>query len=362
VRIVPISPKSNELELHKLDTAMTNAPRLLDKLVSMTAIHDVELMEFSLLKTLEEFLRPQELLILKLDQNGRPSYQLRLRQEKYEIVLDSITLSDEILATIEIVRSTKRSFNRPLNSNLMLTVWHVFQEKSHEIFLVTITSSQITKQDAYMIKGLLGIYRNFFTVLSDSQRDQLTGLFNRKTFDDVINKIYFQRPLSTEAVLVERRCKNDIANPEFWIGMADLDNFKRINDTWGHLYGDEVLLLMSQLMQGHFRENDHLFRFGGEEFVIIIRTKNEEQAHSAFERFRVAMESHPFPQVGQVTVSIGVAKMCPNIFSATLLDHADKALYHAKQNGRNQVCFYEELVDNGLIEETAFTSGEIELF
>ena len=87
---------------------MTNAPRLLDKLVSMTAIHDVELMEFSLLKTLEEFLRPQELLILKLDQNGRPSYQLRLRQEKYEIVLDSITLSDEILATIEIVRSTKR--------------------------------------------------------------------------------------------------------------------------------------------------------------------------------------------------------------------------------------------------------------
>ena len=62
------------------------------------------------------------------------------------------------------------------------------------------------------------------------------------------------------------------------------------------------------------------------------------------------------------SVSIGVAKMCPNIFSATLLDHADKALYHAKQNGRNQVCFYEELVDNGLIEETAFTSGEIELF
>lgn len=341
---------------------MTNAPRLLDKLVSMTAIHDVELMEFSLLKTLEEFLRPQELLILKLDQNGRPSYQLRLRQEKYEILLDCISISEEIMATIEIVRSTKQSFNRMLCSNLMITVWNVLQEKYHEIFLITITNNHISKQDSYMIKGLLGIYRNFFAVLSDSQRDQLTGLFNRKTFDDVINKIYCQRPLSTENVLIERRSNNDIANSQFWIGMADLDNFKRINDTWGHLYGDEVLLLMSQLMQGHFRENDHLFRFGGEEFVIIIRTQNEEQAHSAFERFRVAMETHPFPQVGQVTVSIGVAKMCPSIFSATLLDHADKALYHAKQHGKNQVCFYENLVNNGLIDETLFTSGEIELF
>jgi diguanylate cyclase (GGDEF)-like protein len=341
---------------------MTNAPRLLDKLVSMTAIHDVELMEFSLLKTLEEFLRPQELLILKLDQNGQPSYQLRLRQEKYEIILDSISISEEILATIEIVRSTKQSFNRMLHSNLLLTVWHVLQEKSHEIFLVTITNDQISKQDTYMIKGLLGIYRNFFAVLSDAQRDQLTGLLNRKTFDDVINKIYFQRPVSTEAVLIERRSKDDVVNSEFWIGMADLDNFKRINDTLGHLYGDEVLLLMSQLMQGHFRENDYLFRFGGEEFVVIIRTHGEEQAHKAFERFRVAMETHHFPQVGQVTVSIGVAKMSPSVFSATLLDHADKALYHAKQNGKNQVCFYEKLVDNGLVEESKFTSGTIELF
>jgi len=341
---------------------MTNAPRLLDKLVSMTAIHDVELMEFSLLKTLEEFLRPQELLILKLDQNGQPSYQLSLRQEKYEIILDSISISEEILATVEIVRSTKQSFNRMLHSNLLLTVWHVLQEKSHEIFLVTITNDQISKQDAYMIKGLLGIYRNFFAVLSDAQRDQLTGLLNRKTFDDVINKIYFQRPVSTEAVLIERRSKDDIVNSEFWIGMADLDNFKRINDTWGHLYGDEVLLLMSQLMQGHFRENDYLFRFGGEEFVVIIRTHGEEQAHKAFERFRVAMETHNFPQVGQVTVSIGVAKMSPSVFSATLLDHADKALYYAKQNGKNQVCFYEKLVDNGLVEESKFSSGTIELF
>lgn len=341
---------------------MTNAPRLLDKLVSMTAIHDVELMEFSLLKTLEEFIRPQELLILKVDRNGQPCYQLRLQQEKYEILQDSITVPEEILSAVEIVRSTRQPFSRLLDAAGMLSVWHVLQAKSVEVFLITITSHQFSKLDAYMTNGLLGVYRNFFAVLTEAQRDQLTGLSNRKTFDDVINKIYLHRPLATEPVPVERRRDGAIETADFWLGMADLDNFKRINDTWGHLYGDEVLLLTSQLMQRHFRENDYLFRFGGEEFIVIIRTPNEEQAVRAFERFRAAMEAHPFPQVGQVTVSIGVTKMDPAIFSATLLDHADKALYHAKQNGRNQVCFFEKLVNSGQIEESDFTSGAIELF
>jgi len=341
---------------------MTNAPRFLDKLVSMTAIHDVELMEFSLLKTLEEFIRPRELMILKLDRNGQPCYQLNLRQERYEIVLDSISMPDEILAAIEIARRTKQPFNRRLDSTRLLAVWHILQTRSQDVFLVTTTANELSKLNAHMIHGLLGIYRNFFAVLIEAQRDQLTGLANRKTFDDVINKIYYQLPLSTDPVPVERRTKSEPGNVSFWVGMADLDNFKRINDTWGHLYGDEVLLLTAQLMQGHFRESDYLFRFGGEEFVIIIRTSSEEMACRAFERFRAAVEMHSFPQVGQVTVSIGVTKMEPTVFSATLLDHADKALYYAKQNGRNQVCFFEKLVRNGLVETPEVMAGDIELF
>lgn len=341
---------------------MTNAPRLLDKLVSMTAIHDVELMEFSLLRTLEEFIRPQELLILKFDRNGQPSYQLSLRQGQYEIVLDGISMPDEVLSAIEIVMRTKQQFNRHLDSGRLLAVWHILQTKTQDVFLVTVTSSELSKLDAYMINGLLGVYRNFFAVLIEAQRDQLTGLANRKTFDEVINKIYFQRPPSTNPVPVERRTGAEAGGVGFWLGMADLDNFKRINDRWGHLYGDEVLLLISQLMQGHFRESDYLFRFGGEEFVIIVRAASEELAQRAFERFRCAVAEHHFPQIGQVTVSIGVTKMDPATFSATLLDHADKALYYAKQNGRNQVCFFEKLLENGLVESSEILAGEIELF
>ncbi len=341
---------------------MTNAPRFLDKLVNMTAIHDLELMEYSLLKTLEEFIKPRELLILKFDRNGIPNYQLTLKKEKYEIIWDDIVLTEEIQAGIEIVSRTKKPFSRELNETNLLTVWHVIQPKAEEVFLVTTTRGRLNNLDSHMINGLLAIYRNFYAVLSDSQLDTLTGLPNRKTFEETISKIYLNRPLATEDVPVNRRTDRNEENTKFWLGMADIDCFKRINDNWGHLYGDEVLLLVAQLMQAHFRDNDFLFRFGGEEFVIILNATTKERALMAFDRFRTAMAEYSFPQIGQVTISIGVIEMDPSIFTATLLDRADKALYHAKRNGRNQTWEYGELLEKGLVEEKEITFGDVEFF
>ncbi len=341
---------------------MTNAPRLLDKLVSLTGIQDIELMEFSLLKTLAEFIQPLELSILKLDRRGKPCYQLHLRKEQYEILSENFSLSDEIFTALDIVQGTKQSFRSKLESGNMLVAWHVMQNKAQNVFLVAITSRELTKFNAHMIRGLLQIYRNFYDVLIEAQRDQLTGLANRKTFDEVIQKIYNEPPPYTDPVPVDRRSLLEKGSVSYWLGMVDVDNFKRINDTWGHLYGDEVLLLLAQLMQHHFRESDMLFRFGGEEFVVIVRTGNEEQAHRAFERFRAAVENHPFPQVGKVTVSIGVVKMDPTIFTATLLDRADQSLYHAKKKGRNRVEFFNELLEEGLVSVAEIVAGEIEFF
>jgi diguanylate cyclase (GGDEF)-like protein len=344
---------------------MPSAPRFLDKLVNMTAIHDLELMEYSLLKTLEEFIRAEVLLILKIDRNGVPCYQLTLRKEKYEIIWEDIVIPDIIHTGIEIVRRTAKPLSRMAESGDFITIWHILQSKSHEVFLVTTTAVALNTLDRHMINGLLGIYRNFYAVLSDSQRDQLTGLANRKTFDDTIGKITsnrFNTKDTKEAVQLERRMKIPQESEKFWLGMADLDNFKRINDTWGHLYGDEVLLLTSQIMQGHFRQNDYLFRFGGEEFVIIIRTADEESARVTFERFRLCLEEHTFPQIGKITISIGITEINPSIFTATLLDQADKALYFAKQNGRNQICFYDTLVQQGIVKENEILTGGIEFF
>lgn len=341
---------------------MTNAPRLLDKLVSLTGIQDIELMEFSLVKTLAEFIQPVELSILKLDRRGKPCYQLNLRKEQYEILSENFSLSDEIFTALDIVQGTKQSFRSKLESGNMLVAWHVMQTKTQNVFLVAVTTRELTKFNAHMIRGLLQIYRNFYDVLIEAQRDQLTGLANRKTFEEVIQKIYTEPPPCTDPVPVDRRSVLEKGSSSYWLGMADVDNFKRINDTWGHLYGDEVLLLLAQLMQHHFRESDMLFRFGGEEFVVIVRTGNEEQAHRAFERFRAAVENHFFPQVGQVTISIGVVKMDPSIFTATLLDRADQSLYHAKKKGRNRVEFFDELLEEGLVSVAEIVAGEIELF
>ena len=339
---------------------MTNIPHLLEQLVSMTASQDVELMEFSLLKTLGEFIVSRELFILRLDRNCHPYYQLSLCGERYKVNLYQILLETGVQQAINIACHDPSPLHHELSTGETVSVWHLMHLKNMEIILVAITPQPLSTLDAHMVSGLLGVYRNFFSVLNEAQHDQLTGLANRRTFDNIINKIYtLQQPAELAAPL-ERRTATD--HSPYWLAMADLDHFKRINDTWGHLYGDEVLLLTAQLMQSHFRATDHLFRFGGEEFVIILRAPKQTDALRAFERFRLAIEEHPFPQVGQVTISLGAIQIDPNQFTTTLLDHADQALYFAKEHGRNQTCFYETLVANGEIEETEIITGDIELF
>ncbi|WP_306306215.1 GGDEF domain-containing protein [Methylomonas koyamae] len=125
---------------------------------------------------------------------------------------------------------------------------------------------------------------------------------------------------------IQDRCQEKSS----WIAMLDIDNFKRINDTYGHLYGDEVLLVFSQAMEKHFRYNDFLFRFGGEEFVVILNLVNQADAEATFERFRAAIERHRFPISGPVTVSIGLTHIDHLTLPIHLLDRADKALYQPK--------------------------------
>jgi diguanylate cyclase (GGDEF)-like protein len=144
--------------------------------------------------------------------------------------------------------------------------------------------------------------------------------------------------------------------------MVDVDHFKRINDGFGHLYGDEVLLLAAQVMQRSFRDSDLLFRFGGEEFVAITQNVDRNCALRVFERLRAAIAGFRFPQVGQVTVSIGLVQLVPGKLTPILLDQADKALYWAKQNGRNQVVVYQDLIERGAIGEGGVAEGSVDLF
>ena len=131
--------------------------------------------------------------------------------------------------------------------------------------------------------------------------------------------------------------------------MLDIDHFKLINDSKGHLYGDEVLLLLAQLMNDSFRENDLLFRYGGEEFSMVLMDITPEQAQQTLERFREKIAAHNFPEIERVTVSIGYSRFDRTLSMDELINQADSALYYCKTTTRNAAHSYQELVEKGLI-------------
>jgi diguanylate cyclase (GGDEF)-like protein len=215
-----------------------------------------------------------------------------------------------------------------------------------------------------LVQGMLRVYRNFQGLLDSSERDTLTGLLNRSTFDGSFMRLAGGQ--GDQGGLAAGTGPGDgglrQGNPALaCLGVIDIDHFKRVNDGFGHLIGDEVLLLNARLMRSTFRFHDLLFRFGGEEFVVLMRVHTLADACRAFERYRAEVERYAFPQVGRITVSVGLTALGPNDTPQGAFERADKAVYWVKQNGRNQVAEHGALVDRGLL-EAADRTGDVELF
>jgi diguanylate cyclase (GGDEF)-like protein len=160
-----------------------------------------------------------------------------------------------------------------------------------------------------------------------SSTDPLTGLYNRR---------YLMRALATE---FER---SDRYGTSLSFTMIDIDHFKRLNDTFGHQAGDDVLREMGALIRREIRAPDVPGRYGGEEFCIVLPETTVEGAREFAQRFRLTVESTAFPAQGQelrLTVSVGVS-FCPDPELSNeedLIRRADEALYQAKTEGRNRV-------------------------
>lgn len=204
------------------------------------------------------------------------------------------------------------------------------------------------------IRKVLNVYQNFSRLMNDNQCDTLTGLLNRKTFDYKINKIIAQMQAGAKR-------KDDRTASFYSLAIFDIDHFKRVNDNFGHLIGDEVLLLFSQHLKQSFRDSDPLFRFGGEEFVGVFGCNGPDDIQAILERFRKKIEQYNFPQVGHVTVSTGFTEITGFDTSSQVIDRADSALYYAKNNGRNRVESYDQLLASGKIQVNK-KEGDIELF
>ena len=184
-----------------------------------------------------------------------------------------------------------------------------------------------------MISELLAIFKmkyqytekEFMSVL-----DGLTGLYNRRQFELGLEQEF-------------NRTKRHPA--DFSLAILDIDFFKKVNDTYGHQYGDYVLKTVADLMKSSFRKTDLLYRYGGEELIMILPETNIEGALIPVQRLRRAIEDYAFDYNGvkaKVTASIGLTMNFGEFKTATdLLKSADEALYKAKESGRNRVIIHE---------------------
>lgn len=155
-----------------------------------------------------------------------------------------------------------------------------------------------------------------------SVTDQLTGLYNRMKLDHFLENEF-------------RR--NQRYGSMFSIVLLDVDLFKTVNDSYGHLVGDQVLVDVARLLKQGTRELDLLGRWGGEEFLIVCPDTSFNGAMASAEKLRELIAKHQFETVGTKTASIGVASFKENDTIPALMARADKALYRSKANGRNRV-------------------------
>ena len=181
---------------------------------------------------------------------------------------------------------------------------------------------QLTRQSAITINRA----NTYSKVLQYATLDALTNLNNRRQFE-----IRLKQEIATT-----KRQKNPLCAM-----MIDIDFFKKVNDTYGHASGDEVLRTVASIIKAQLRESDIPARYGGEEFAVLLPYTHIDEAKIVGERLRKAVEEASI-QLDKlninVTISMGLAELTPDLSGEELFKLADKALYEAKESGRNRVC------------------------
>jgi len=352
--------------------AESGLPGVLKKLGAMTAIRDTYMVEQSLLRTLGPLLGVLETSFFRIDDNGhviRALYHSRkvVKTEGTQSVVENIeevTNEQEIPEAVrnlfESVRMLGKSCSRKVDVDLQIC-YPIYGDNTLIGYFVFQRDREVTPVEDAIIQGVLEVFTNYFELLDTSQRDQLTGLLNRYSLDANLDRLWnvLSARLHDAADTVEGEKRT--TNPEnYWLGVLDIDHFKKINDTYGHIIGDEVLIMITRLLQASLRQSDLLYRYGGEEFVVIIAANDLESATQAFERTRKKIEQFEFPQVGHVTVSGGFCSADPSVLPQEVINRADVSLYAAKDAGRNRIYHYDTLIKEGVLKEAP--SGSVDLF
>lgn len=319
--------------------------QLLQSVTRLVETPDVRALELSLIATLGKIIKATSIRLCQLHEDADvPGQRLLVCSESQKAVpLEGAP------AFVECLR-TERMVVVPKDDHLL--VIHPITVRRGIVGFLAIECDKEDAHDQEIIGILLDFYKNYASLLYDTERDVLTGLLNRKSFyEKVLHLIGSRRDAAASADGGTACC----------LAVIDIDHFKNVNDQYGHLVGDETLILFARTMVEAFRGADLLFRMGGEEFVVVLKDVDKARALMVLERLRHSIEARDFPQLGKLTASIGASLVTAGDLPTNIIDRADKALYYAKANGRNQVCFYEDLVAEGKL--SALHRGtDIELF
>ena len=337
---------------------------LLNSVIKITKNRDIDSLEYSLISTIKEFVNCSEIAVYKdLD------VQERLTIER-SLSLQTLNDNEFIWGQRQVIDDPEPELVSCLRSACIITVqstdgvekrWLPISLQDKPIGAIAIVCNGLKSADQVLLNAFCRIFENYLFILHENERDKLTGLLNRQTFDKKIKQL-IEKQVLKQHKLTKVDCHRKLQQSSTsWLAMLDIDHFKEINDKYGHVCGDEVLLVLAQRMRQFFRSTDLIFRFGGEEFVIVFEPTNFESISEKMNKFLEMIRATHFPFVAKMTVSVGMSRISPYDFPITVLENADKALYYAKENGRDKLCFYEELIANNLI-NSPDNSSDIDLF
>jgi len=333
--------------------------QLLDGVAAATTHRDRDDLDRALAGLLAQFIEPHSLALLRLVDGGGAAPRL---EERVRVTRDGALSAGPFASTDQDFGAWQERalrgevVRRDAADGRHMTILPVAGAQNVVGLLLLETARPLSKRTVELLRGILRIVRNHLALLDYGEQDTLTGLLNRKRFDSQFDKLR-QRMSGAAADPADTAA----AHESSWLALIDIDHFKSINDGYGHLFGDEVLLLIARLMRNVFRGADQLFRFGGEEFIVILEHSNAGGARLALERLRIAIERYRFPQVGRVTVSIGYTRITRQDIPTLALARADAALYHVKSHGRNGVRNCEQLQAAGELSGD-FRSGSVDMF
>jgi diguanylate cyclase len=253
------------------------------------------------------------------------------------------TLINDFAEDFESITKDNTNFSSQIKSSVahiekaveLDVIKEIRKKITHETGTLRKTITGKRKKDAEMIETLSHKVKTINDELTSAKEetmiDSLTLLYNRKAFDKKLREAFKNSPVPEKS---------------FTLIMADLDYFKKINDDYGHIVGDEALKMVAKTIKKIFRLNDFVARYGGEEFVIMIDIIDGQYVRNVCERFRSEVETMNFKADNEtipISISLGIAFYKKSDTPETLLNRADKALYLAKQSGRNIIKTEEQL-------------------